>query len=77
MCFVNKLDRTGADFFMVVDTIKDRLGANALVTQLPIGAEADFVGVVDLVGMRALVWRGETAMPWARTTKSRDSSRPR
>ncbi|MFZ1362922.1 MAG: elongation factor G [Candidatus Nanopelagicales bacterium] len=62
MCFVNKLDRTGADFFMVVDTIKERLGANALVTQLPIGAEADFVGVVDLVGMRALVWRGETAM---------------
>ncbi len=60
MCFVNKLDRTGADFFMCVDTIKSRLMANALVLQIPIGAEGDFIGVVDLIEMRALVWRGET-----------------
>ena len=60
MCFVNKLDRTGADFFMCVDTIKSRLHATALVLQIPIGAEGDFIGVVDLIEMRALVWRGET-----------------
>ena len=62
MCFVNKLDRTGASFDFCVKTIKERLGANGLVLQLPIGAEADFLGVVDLVGMRALTWRGETTI---------------
>ena len=62
MCFVNKLDRTGADFYMCVDMIVSRLNAVPLVLQLPIGNEADFVGVVDLVEMRALTWRGETAM---------------
>ncbi len=62
MCFVNKLDRTGASFDYCVKTIRERLGAIPLVLQLPIGAEADFIGVVDLVGMRALVWRGETAI---------------
>ncbi len=56
MCFVNKLDRTGADFYFVVDTIKERLTTDIAVVQLPIGAEADFVGVVDLVKMKALVW---------------------
>jgi elongation factor G len=60
MCFVNKLDRTGADFYMCVDMITNRLQATPLVLQLPIGAEADFIGVVDLIGMRALTWRGET-----------------
>src|SRR5918911_2170075 len=60
MCFVNKLDRTGADFFRCVDMMVERLGANPLVLQLPIGAESDFIGVVDLLGMRALTWRGET-----------------
>ena len=60
MCFVNKLDRTGADFFRCVDMMVERLGANPLVLQLPIGAEADFIGVVDLLYMRALTWRGET-----------------
>ena len=60
ICFVNKLDRTGADFYMCVDMIKDRLGATALVLQIPIGSEGDFLGVIDLVGMRALTWRGET-----------------
>src|SRR5437899_2680227 len=62
MCFVNKLDRTGADFFRCVDMMIDRLSANPLVLQLPIGAEADFIGVVDVIGMRALTWHGETAM---------------
>lgn len=62
MCFVNKLDRTGADFYMVVDSIVEKLHATPLVLQLPIGAESDFIGVVDLVEMHAKVWRGETAM---------------
>jgi elongation factor G len=62
MCFVNKLDRTGADFFRCVDMMVERLNSTPLVLQLPIGAEADFIGVVDLVGMRALTWRGETKM---------------
>ncbi|MDW3096812.1 MAG: elongation factor G [Alphaproteobacteria bacterium] len=60
MCFVNKLDRTGADFFRCVDMIVDRLGATPLVTQLPIGIEADFLGVVDLVKMQAVVWKDES-----------------
>jgi elongation factor G len=62
MCFVNKLDRTGADFFRCVDMMVERLNSVPLVLQLPIGAESDFLGVVDLVGMRALTWRGETKM---------------
>ncbi|HET6741239.1 MAG TPA: GTP-binding protein, partial [Kribbella sp.] len=62
ICFVNKLDRTGAEFMRTVDMIVDRLAAVPLVLQLPIGSEADFIGVVDLVGMRALTWRGETKM---------------
>ncbi len=60
ICFINKLDRTGADFYRCVDMIVDRLNAVPLVLQLPIGNEGDFLGVVDLVGMRALTWRGET-----------------
>jgi elongation factor G len=60
ICFVNKMDRTGADFFRCVDMIVDRLGANPLVTQLPIGAEADFVGLVDLIAMKAIIWKDET-----------------
>ena len=60
MCFVNKLDRTGASFDFCVKTIRERLGATPLVLQVPIGAEGDFIGVVDLVGNRALIWRGET-----------------
>ncbi|CAI9416807.1 elongation factor G [Nocardioides sp. T2.26MG-1] len=62
MCFVNKLDRTGADFFRCVDMMVERLNSTPLVLQLPIGAESDFLGVIDLVGMRALTWRGETKM---------------
>jgi elongation factor G len=62
MCFVNKLDRTGADFFRCVQMMIERLGATPLVLQIPIGAESDFIGVVDLIQMRALTWRGETAL---------------
>ncbi|MDN5727546.1 MAG: elongation factor G [Propionibacteriales bacterium] len=62
ICFVNKLDRTGANFDFCVKTIRERLNATAAVMQLPIGAEGDFLGVVDLVRMRALTWRGETAI---------------
>ena len=60
ICFINKLDRTGASFDKCVSMIKDRLNAVALVLQLPIGAEGDFLGVVDLIAMKALTWRGET-----------------
>ncbi|HIZ98399.1 MAG TPA: elongation factor G [Candidatus Janibacter merdipullorum] len=59
IAFVNKMDKLGADFYFTVDTIKDRLGAEPLVMQLPIGAENDFVGVVDLITMKALVWEGD------------------
>ena len=58
ICFVNKMDRTGADFFGALDSIKERLGANPVALQLPVGSESDFVGVVDLVDMTARVWEG-------------------
>ena len=59
ICFVNKMDKLGADFYFTVDTIIKRLGAKPLVIQLPIGFESSFVGVVDLVEMKALVWPGD------------------
>ena len=59
ICFVNKMDKLGADFYFTVDTIVNRLGARPLVIQLPIGFENSFEGVVDLVEMRALTWRGD------------------
>ncbi|MCH7788120.1 MAG: elongation factor G [Acidobacteria bacterium] len=59
MCFVNKMDRTGADFFFCLDTIRDRLNCNTAVIQLPIGSESNYRGVIDLVRMKALVWQGE------------------
>jgi elongation factor G len=59
ICFVNKMDRVGAEFHRTVEMIIDRLGATPLVVQLPIGVEADFKGVIDLVQMRALVWNSE------------------
>ncbi|ALR12953.1 elongation factor G [Mycobacteroides saopaulense] len=62
ICFVNKMDKLGADFYFTVKTIEDRLGARALPIQLPIGAENDFEGIIDLVEMNAKVWRGETKM---------------
>jgi len=60
MCFVNKMDRTGVDFFMTVDMIKDKLGAYPLVTQLPIGSENNFKGIVDLVQNKSIIWKEET-----------------
>ena len=60
MCFVNKMDRTGADFYRCVEMIKDRLGAVPLLVQLPLGAEAEFAGVIDLVEMKAIRWVEET-----------------
>jgi elongation factor G len=59
IAYINKMDRTGADFFAAVQTMKDRLGANPLPIQLPIGQEAEFEGVVDLVEMKALIWKDE------------------
>jgi elongation factor G len=59
ICFVNKMDKIGADFYFTVQTISDRLGSKPLVIQLPIGAESEFTGMVDLVEMRALTWHGE------------------
>ncbi len=60
ICFVNKMDRIGANYMRCVEMIKDRLGAVPLVTQLPIGLESDFIGIVDLVTMRAITWHDET-----------------
>jgi len=59
ICFINKLDRTGANFFMTVNMIKDRLGSYPLVTQLPVGMESNFKGVVDLVNNNAIIWKEE------------------
>ena len=61
ICFINKMDRIGADFFRSVDMIKDRLDAAPAVLQIPIGAEGNFRGMVDLIGMKALVWEIGTA----------------
>ncbi|XSG82283.1 MAG: elongation factor G [Methyloligella sp. ZOD6] len=60
MIFVNKMDKLGADFFNSVKTVKERLGAKPIVIQLPLGAENDFIGLIDLVRMKAIVWNDET-----------------
>ncbi len=60
ICFINKMDRVGADYFRCIDMIVDRLGATPLVTQLPIGVEADFVGIVDLLTRQGIIWKEET-----------------
>ncbi len=60
VCFINKMDKAGADFFYSIGTIRDRLGARAVPIQIPIGQEAKFAGVVDLVEMRAILWHDET-----------------
>ncbi len=62
ICFVNKMDKLGADFYFTIDTIVNRLKATPLIIQLPIGAENDFAGVVDLVEQKAYTWRGEAAI---------------
>src|SRR5437868_6601358 len=60
MCFVNKMDRIGADFYRTVDMIRDRLDAKPAVVQIPIGAEGHFVGIVDLIKMKAIIWKDES-----------------
>ena len=69
ICFVNKMDKLGADFYYTVQTIIDRLKAVPLPLQLPIGSESDFIGIVDLVEMNAKVWRGETGLGEAYETE--------
>ncbi len=64
ICYINKMDRIGADFYAAVDSIVDRLEANPLVMQIPIGAEADFIGVIDLVEMKAHTWLGDDGRNW-------------
>ena len=64
ICFINKMDRVGADFFVAVDSIEERLGAVPLVMQIPIGEEGDFTGVVDLVEMEAHMWAGDDGRTW-------------
>ncbi|MDH7569071.1 MAG: GTP-binding protein, partial [Armatimonadota bacterium] len=75
IAFINKMDRTGADFFYVVSRIRERLGANAVPVQVPIGAEADFAGVVDLVTMKAFYWLDELGTE-IEETEIPDSLRP-
>ncbi len=68
LCFVNKMDRTGADFHLVLDSIRERLTERVAVVQLPIGAESDYRGIVDLVRMRARIWSGEDlGVTWTET----------
>jgi elongation factor G len=78
-CFVNKMDKIGADFYFTASrrSIKDRLGAKPAPILLPIGAESDFKGIVDLVEMKALVWRDETSLGELRSSRSRPTSRTR
>jgi elongation factor G len=64
ICYINKMDRIGADFFAAVDSIVERLEATPLVMQIPIGAEADFLGVIDLVEMKAHTWKGDDGRNW-------------
>ena len=59
IAYINKMDRTGADFYMSVRTIKERLGANAVPIQLPIGAEGEFAGIIDLVTMKATIYKDD------------------
>ena len=60
MCFINKMDRVGADFYRCLSMIEDRLGATPIVLQLPVGAEADFLGVVDILNMKEIIWQQDT-----------------
>ena len=64
ICFINKMDRVGADFFAAVESIRDRLEGNPVPVQLPVGAEADFQGVIDLVEMKAHIWSGDDGKHW-------------
>jgi elongation factor G len=67
IAFVNKMDRIGADFYRAVETMRDRLGANAVPVQLPIGAESEFEGIVDLVEMKAIIYKDDLGAEWEET----------
>jgi elongation factor G len=71
LCFINKMDRTGADFYASFESIRERLGANPVAIQLPVGAESDFAGVVDLVEMNARVWESDADDMGVASTTSR------
>jgi len=67
ICFINKMDRIGADYFAAVDSIVERLGGNPVAIQIPIGAESEFKGVVDLVEMEAILWHDDDGVEWERS----------
>ena len=67
IAFVNKMDRIGADFYRAVETMHERLGANAVPVQLPIGAESEFEGIVDLVEMKAIIYKDDLGAEWEET----------
>ncbi len=67
ICFINKMDRVGADFFASTQSIVDRLGGNPVAIQIPIGSESDFSGVIDLVEMKALLWHDDEGKEWDKT----------
>src|ERR671920_293261 len=67
IAFVNKMDRIGADFYRAVETMRDRLAANAVPVQLPVGAESDFGGIVDLVEMKAIIYKDDLGAEWEET----------
>jgi elongation factor G len=67
ICFINKMDRIGADFFASMQSIVDRLGGNPVAIQIPIGAESDFLGVIDLVEMKAILWHDDEGKEWEKT----------
>ncbi len=67
MCFINKMDRTGADFYYSMGTIVDRLGANAVAIQIPVGAESEFKGIIDLIRMKAVLYKNDDGKDWTVT----------
>ena len=75
MCFINKMDRVGADFYRCLSMIKDRLGASSIVLQLPIGSESDFLGVIDLLSMKEIIWKEDTLGAEFKTTDISDEYR--
>ena len=77
ICFINKMDKLGADFFYSVDTIKEKLKAKPIVMQVPIGAENDFLGVIDLVRMVAYVWKDDADKARLRGPRIPEDSRNR
>ena len=75
IAYINKMDRTGADFYNAVQTMADRLGAHPLPIQLPIGEEAEFTGVVDLIEMKAMIWKDELGTEFETSRDPRGAAR--